>query len=219
MTRKRIAPVEDWNDAPLAIQMRVSSAWISLVINELIWLTNPNVWYGDEVERDRASQAIDSIIIALGAENVELQIMPIGTIIQSALDAPPAGFLLCNGAAVSRATYAALFNAIGTRFGIGDGNTTFNLPDLRSRFVRGKPDAGNVGDVGGSESVALDIEHMPAHHHSFNIRTVNGGFGAGMPQGTSTGASGSFDTQNTGAGAGHENRPPYLDLNCFIAYQ
>lgn len=47
------------------------------------------------------------------------------------------GFLLCNGAAVSRTTYAALFAAIGTKFGAGDGSTTFNLPDLRGRFLQG----------------------------------------------------------------------------------
>jgi microcystin-dependent protein len=50
---------------------------------------------------------------------------------------PPSGWLECNGAAVSRTTYSALFAAIGTAFGAGNGSTTFNLPDLRSEFIRG----------------------------------------------------------------------------------
>lgn len=219
MTRKRIAPVEEWNDAPLAIQMRVSSAWISLVIKEIAWLTKPSAWDGDAIERDRASQAIDNIIVALGAENVELMQMPIGTIIQSALDNAPDGFLLCNGAAISRTTYAALFVAIGTRFGAGDGTTTFNLPDLRSRFPRGKPAAGQVGDTGGADEVALSIDNLAPHQHTFNLRTTSGGFSNGMPQGTATGTSGTYQTNNTGSGTPHENRPPYIDLNYFIAYQ
>lgn len=49
----------------------------------------------------------------------------------------PAGFLLCNGAAVSRTTYASLYSAIGTTYGVGDESTTFNLPDFRGRFLRG----------------------------------------------------------------------------------
>lgn len=54
-----------------------------------------------------------------------------------AMQTPPEGFLACNGQAISRTTYAALFGAIGTIYGIGDGSTTFNLPDLRGEFIRG----------------------------------------------------------------------------------
>lgn len=57
---------------------------------------------------------------------------------------PPSGWLKANGAAVSRTTYAALFAAIGTTFGAGDGRTTFNLPDLRGEFLRGLDDGRNI---------------------------------------------------------------------------
>lgn len=57
---------------------------------------------------------------------------------------PPSGWLKANGAAVSRTTYAALFAAIGTTFGAGDGRSTFNLPDLRGEFIRGVDDGRNV---------------------------------------------------------------------------
>lgn len=146
-------------------------------------------------------------------------IMPIGTIIQSALDNAPAGFLLCNGVAISRTTYAQLFAAIGTRFGAGDGSTTFNLPDMRSRFARGKPNAGSVGDTGGLDEVSLTIDNLAAHQHTFNLRTTSGGFSNGMPQGTASGTSGTYQTNSTGSGTPHENKPPYIDLNFYIAYQ
>lgn len=57
----------------------------------------------------------------------------------------PNGYLLCNGAAVSRSSYAKLFQAIGTTYGRGDGSTTFNLPNLNQRFVEGTVTANNVG--------------------------------------------------------------------------
>ncbi|WP_051202678.1 phage tail protein [Sediminimonas qiaohouensis] len=63
--------------------------------------------------------------------------VPAGAVFALAKSSPPAGFLECDGAALSRSTYANLFNAIGTVFGAGDGSTTFNIPDLRGEFVRG----------------------------------------------------------------------------------
>ena len=61
-----------------------------------------------------------------------------------AMSTAPTGFLKANGAAVSRSTYSALFTAIGTTFGVGDGSTTFNLPDLRGEFIRGWDDGRGV---------------------------------------------------------------------------
>ena len=63
--------------------------------------------------------------------------IPSGTIIAFAGTTIPSGFLLCNGANVSRTTYATLFSAIGTTWGTGDGSTTFTLPDARDRFLEG----------------------------------------------------------------------------------
>lgn len=62
---------------------------------------------------------------------------PVGAVIASAASVAPAGFLECNGAAVSRTTYSSLFALIGTTYGAGNGSTTFNVPDLRGEFVRG----------------------------------------------------------------------------------
>lgn len=59
---------------------------------------------------------------------------------------PPDGFLVCDGSPVSRTTYSKLFSAIGTAFGTGDGSTTFNIPDLISRFIKGSQNVGAVSD-------------------------------------------------------------------------
>ena len=75
--------------------------------------------------------------------------MPAGSVIAFAGNSTPAGgFLLCNGAAVSRTTYAALFAAIGTTYGTGNGSTTFNLPNLTDKFIQGSGTAGTVKAAG-----------------------------------------------------------------------
>lgn len=69
--------------------------------------------------------------------NIAANAVPAGSVFWFARATPPTGFLECNGAALSRTSYATLFSVIGTVFGAGDGSTTFNLPDLRGEFLRG----------------------------------------------------------------------------------
>lgn len=85
----------------------------------------------------------------------------------------PAGWLDCDGIAVSRTTYAALFTAIGTTYGIGDGSTTFNLPDLRGRSPLGAGQGVGLtnrmlGEVGGEEAHALTEAENGPHDHTQN---------------------------------------------------
>ncbi|WP_239427702.1 phage tail protein [Snodgrassella communis] len=74
----------------------------------------------------------------------DINATPAGAVMYFAMDAAPVGWLKANGAAVSRTLYANLFAAIGTRFGAGDGKTTFNLPDLRGYFLRVWDDGKNI---------------------------------------------------------------------------
>jgi microcystin-dependent protein len=78
----------------------------------------------------------------------------------------PAGWLLCDGAAYSRGQYQALFDAIGTTYGAGDGSSTFNVPDLRGRFPLGAGPSDPIGRAAGARRVALRAEEMPVHSHS-----------------------------------------------------
>lgn len=79
----------------------------------------------------------------------------------------PSGWLACNGAAVSRTTYSALYAVIGTSFGVGDGSTTFNLPDFSGKVPMG---GGTLGATGGKDShdVTLLEANLPSHTHSIN---------------------------------------------------
>ena len=74
--------------------------------------------------------------------------LPIGSYIQFAGSQAPAGFLVCNGGAISRTTYSELFAVIGTTYGSGDGSTTFNLPNLTDRFLQGSTTSGTVKNAG-----------------------------------------------------------------------
>jgi len=99
--------------------------------------------------------------------------MPSGTLLDYAGSVVPTGFLLCDGSAVSRTTYATLFAAIGTTWGVGDGATTFNLPDLRRRTTMGSGGtavagpANTLGATGGVEQITVAGANLPAHVHSF----------------------------------------------------
>lgn len=95
-------------------------------------------------------------------------IFPSGVILHYAGASAPTNWLICDGTAVSRATYAALFAAIGTTYGAGDGSTTFNLPDLRGKTAVGKHTSGTfttLGASGGEENHTLITSEMPSHSH------------------------------------------------------
>jgi microcystin-dependent protein len=94
--------------------------------------------------------------------------VPTGAVFYFAANAAPTGYLEADGTAVSRATYAALFAVTGTTFGVGDGSTTFNLPDLRAEFIRGWDDGRGVdtGRVFGS----TQADELEAHKHDIRVR-------------------------------------------------
>jgi microcystin-dependent protein len=96
--------------------------------------------------------------------------VPVGDVIALSTDEVPAGYLLADGAAVSRATYARLFakyNAAGLPYGVGDGSTTFNLPDLRGEFLRGADNGRNIDTAGpapGPRGVGSAQGHQYGQH-------------------------------------------------------
>lgn len=85
-------------------------------------------------------------------------VAPVGALFMYGAAAAPTGWLLCNGAAISRATYASLFAIIGVSYGVGDGATTFNVPNFASKFPRGN----TVAAAGGSDDAVV-----VSHDHTF----------------------------------------------------
>jgi len=85
----------------------------------------------------------------------------------------PDGWALCNGSAISRATYSDLYTLTGNTFGAGDGSTTFNLPDMRDRFVVGAGSTYSRNGKGGAVSNTISTAQLPSHRHSVSITTGN----------------------------------------------
>ena len=96
---------------------------------------------------------------------------PTGSVMMYAANMPPTGWLECNGAAISRTTYSVLFGIIGTVFGVGNGTTTFNIPDMRGYFGRGWDDGAGVdpGRVFGS----TQADAVQDHKHDYGIGSIN----------------------------------------------
>lgn len=97
--------------------------------------------------------------------------LPAGTMMDYAGSAAPTGWLLCDGSAVSRTTYASLFSAIGTAWGVGNGTTTFNVPDLRGRTAIGAGTgsgltARTLAGTGGEETHQLTTGELASHSHT-----------------------------------------------------
>lgn len=95
------------------------------------------------------------------------QLVPSGTIVMTGRASAPSGWLFCDGSAVSRATYADLFTAIGTTYGAGDGSTTFNLPNLKQRFPLGKADSGTGATLGATGGAVDHVHTGPSHTHTY----------------------------------------------------
>ena len=106
-------------------------------------------------------------------------VMPTGVVLPFAGTAAPTGWLACDGTAISRTTYAALFSAVGTSYGVGDGSTTFNLPDFRGRFPRFN-DAMFGGSAAGRDSgrVLGSAQGHSIQQHGHTNRVFEGSSGA-----------------------------------------
>lgn len=154
-------------------------------------------------------------------------VIPIGMTLPWITSTAPDGFLLCDGSAVSRTTYAALFALAGETFGAGDGVSTFNVPDLRGRGVVGVDNMGGtsadrltgawadtLGGADGDEEHTLLVAEMPAHTHSFIIKGGSSFLGGIIDTVGST--SDSFDTDSAGGDGAHNNVQPSIAMYWVI---
>lgn len=116
------------------------------------------------------------------------------TLPYSGTSAPP-GYLLCDGSAVSRTTYAILFTILSTTYGAGDGSTTFNLPDLRQRFPLGKATSGTGATLGGTGGT-IDHTHTVTPAALNSISLIGVGTGADDTQVSTSASNPPFQTFN-----------------------
>jgi microcystin-dependent protein len=148
----------------------------------------------------------------------------------------PQGWAICNGATMDISQNDALFNLIGTTYG-GDGQTTFNLPDLRSRapvhFGTGSSGTTyTLGETGGTETITLTAQQIPAHNHALSASTGAGGTAnaeTNVPAASPSVLIYIEDVPSVQLAAGalapaggsqpHENLNPYLAINYIIAIE
>ena len=149
--------------------------------------------------------------------------VPTGTVIYHAASTAPSNFLKANGAAVSRSTYSALFTAIGTTFGVGDGSSTFNVPDLRGEFMRGWDDSRGVD--GSRAFGSAQADQMEQHNHIGSNVPLHQGFGGGSgaivvraPADVQYGNLSSILVNRGGTTNSSENRPRNIALLACIKF-
>jgi microcystin-dependent protein len=148
-----------------------------------------------------------------GANLTGIEGIPTGTITPWSQATAPTGFLECEGSAVSRSTYAALFAVIGTTYGAGDGSTTFNVPNLTDRVACGKSNNKNFASTGGANTVTptgniagstanatLSEAQLASHSHSGGSNPGGSPSGSEAPRATPA-----ANTGNTGSGTGHSH--------------
>jgi len=169
---------------------------------------SPFTTFNSIVANDPLTSAVGKI------DNSLLVIVPIGIILMWGSATPPTNWLICDGQAISRTTFATLFGVLGTSYGVGDGATTFNLPDFRGRIVIGNGTGPSlspraIGNTGGEEAHQLTIPEMPVHNHDFTAQqpisgsTANGG----APDERST--SQLSTTGTSGGDVAHNNMQPF----------
>jgi microcystin-dependent protein len=164
---------------------------------------------------------------------------PTGSIQPYGGSSAPSGWLITDGAAVSRTTYAPLFSVLGTAYGAGNGSTTFNLPNLRGRTLVGldaaQSEFQSLGQTGGIKTHALSMSEMPSHNHgggshghSFNVtpaRILGNNTGARFGGTSEFNDSLASDVSINGSGtiigteggnAAHPNLQPYAVVNWII---
>jgi microcystin-dependent protein len=163
---------------------------------------------------------------ALAAFAAAQATQPTGMVTEYAGAAAPTGWLLCDGSAVSRTTYSALYTALGgasSPWGQGDGSTTFNVPDMRGRAAIGAGQGSGLTNRAlaaqvGTETHTLTTTEMPAHTHGLsNMGEINNtDAGGAQNRVTATGTGLADTTDSAGGGTAHSNMQPSVAINYII---
>ncbi|MDI6717642.1 MAG: tail fiber protein [Patescibacteria group bacterium] len=229
---------------------RWKDLYISNSINDTVYFSGTNIGIGTNSPTAKlhigGTAGTDGIRFPDGTMQTTASGSLVGEIKIYSSSTAPAGWLLCNGSAVSRITYSALFSVIGVAYGVGDGSITFNLPDLRGRTAIGVGQGTgltnrSLGQSIGEEYHTLSVSEMPSHNHGVNDPGHRHYSVDGNPIVTQVGyeswglQSGDFKVinnnpsyvtlnytgisiQNNGGGSAHNVTQPSLVVNYIIKY-
>jgi microcystin-dependent protein len=136
------------------------------------------------------------VMLVVGRLDGGFGTVPVGAVTPYAASSAPAGWLACDGSAVSRTTYSRLFAVIGTTYGAGNGTTTFNLPNMVDRMAVGSGSTYTLASTGGSASTTLASGNLPSHSHSFSDTSDSQGSHSHSLSGSTTSDSHSHSVGN-----------------------
>lgn len=199
----------------------LSSDDLSIEIPKATTDTLGGIIVGNNLSIDENGRLNASAVVIDGDGNIAGgEVLPIGTMLPyGSADNIPSNWKICDGSEVSRTTYSELFKVIGTSYGEGDGETTFNLPDKRGRVSVGlNSDSSKFNAVGkkaGEETVKLTANEMPSHSHTISSSRGNTTWSYGVlwSRAAAPTEPGMAETihyaGNTGGGQAHNNLQPY----------
>ena len=172
---------------------------------------------GDAVRLDQLPAAATTAVLGLVTLTQVERAVASGIVTAYAGATVPNNWLECNGAAISRTTYAALFAAIGVLWGVGDGSTTFNLPDMRGEFLRGWDNGRGVDS--GRALASSQADEFESHTHSINSAvkaTTAFNAGAGSEHNTNDANDAAQKIIVSGSTGGTETRPRNIAMMYII---
>ena len=189
-------------------------------LERINFINNKAPWLND-INLNKLQENVEDAITELHSQGVATgDTLPLGAVIEWYSDTIPENWLLCNGQNISRTDYPELFNVLGTKYGTGNGSTTFGLPNLKGKVPVGKSagdiDFSTLGKIGGEKTHILTTLEIPKHNHGINTANGQGNleWGYSFSYGNDSAYNGIM--QEVGGNEAHNNLQPYIVCNFII---